>query len=188
MTGLVLATLLTTSPGIQLADNLGGRTIRLVDDDAPAASPLDGMTRDQLRVELLRLQDSRPGLGAGIALLAVGAALLIPGAVVTIVGAGLLVASLATRVSMGIGIVVGAVVLGVGVIMAGVGVVLLIVGGITLATKIRARTLNGREQDEVRRRLDNLDNNGFPPPQAVPPEVPQASRMAPAAMQTVFTF
>lgn len=185
MTGLILATFLTASPGIQLADTFAGRNIRLV-DDAPASANLDAMTREQLGVELQRLQDARPGLGAPIALLAVGVPLIIGGGVTTVVGIALLITSIATRLpSMGLGLVAATIVLGVGVVMFGVGVVLAIVGGVTLGAKLRARTLNGREQDEVRRRLDTFE---FPAPQPVPPEVPQASLFAPTAMQPVFTF
>jgi hypothetical protein len=199
MTGLLLATLLNLSPGIQLIDNIGARNVALSDarfrpllvsEDERTPRPMfEQMTREQLVNELRRIDESRPGLGGPIALLAVGVALIIPGGGVTIAGLIGLIASLRTSAMVAF-TTASAIVLGVGVVMVGVGIILAIVGGVSLGVRIKDRALNGREADEVRRRIDALDNGQplpVPVPSALPPP-PQANFVVPGAMQTVMTF
>ncbi len=184
MTALLLATLLQFSPGIGLVDNVQARHIALssarfapllVSEDEGVPRPMfDQLTREQLSAELRRLDETRPGLGGPIATLAVGVALIIPGLGITAGGLIGLIAS-ARGTVMGF-TTAAAIVLGVGFVMVTVGIILAIVGGITLGLRIKARTLNGREADEIRHRLDIMD------------PVPQANLVIPGPMQTVMTF
>ncbi len=193
MTGLLLATLVHLSPGTLLLDNVEARNVALCDvrfsplfasDDERVPRPMfEQLSREQLIAELRRLDETRPGLGGPIALLSVGVALIIPGVGVTIGGIIGLIASKA-GVSMGVATGISAVVMGVGVIMVAVGIVLTIVGAISLGARIRTRSINGKQMDEVRRRLDALDNGqplGGPTPA-------QANFVIPGPLQTVMTF
>ena len=197
MTGLLLATLLNLTPGIQLADNVGARHLALsearfvplfVTEDERTPRPMfEQMTRDQLVGELRRLDDVRPSLGMPIGLLVAGVLLILPGAPITV--AGSIALGVALRGAM-TGLAAGAsILLGVGAVMLTVGAILAIVGGVNLGLRIRGRTLNGRQADEVRRRLDALEN-GQPLPAPIPetPSPSQTHFVVPGAMQTVMTF
>jgi hypothetical protein len=200
LTGLLLATLVNLSPGIQLADNVGARHVALSgarlplvfvsdDDDGPRPS-IDAMTREQLAVELRRLDENRPSLGGPIALLSVGVALCIPGAAIIIGGLG-------AGFGFGSGSVAATVailVVGFGAVLLTVGVILALVGSIKLASRIGARGAHAEEMDEVRKRIDTLDQTVPPiapqpsdllPP---PPPPPQANLVVPGPLQTVMTF
>ena len=197
MTGLLLAALLNLSPGIQLADNVSARHVALSDvrfrpllvsDDEKVPRPMfEQMTRDQLAAELKRLDDERPSLGMPIGLLVAGAALIIPGIGVTAVGVIGLIAS-ARGAVMGL-LTASAILTGVGFVMVTVGIILAIVGGVTLGVRIKGRHLNGNEADELRRRLEALDNGQpLPVPMPAPAPAPEANFVVPGAMQTVMTF
>lgn len=186
MTGLLLATLLNLSPGIQLVDGASARHVTLVSDDERTPRPMfEQMSREQLVAELHRIDDARPGLGGPIAVLVVGAALIIPG--VGLTGGGLiaLIASRSASSMMVAFTTASAIVLGVGFVMVTVGIILAIAGGVSLGLRIKARSVNGHEADEVRRRLDALDN-GQPLP--VPSAASQARFVVPGSLQTVLTF
>jgi hypothetical protein len=186
MTGLLLATLLNLSPGIQLLDNAGARHVTLVSEDERSPRPLfEQMSREQLLAELHRIDGARPGLGGPIAVLAVGVALIVPGVAVT---AGGLIGLIASRSGSSMVLAfttASAIILGVGFVMVTVGIILAIAGGVSLGLRIKARSVNGHEADEVRRRLEALDN-GQPLP--VPTAASQASFIVPGSLQTVFTF
>ena len=196
MTALLLATLLNLSPGIQLADNVEARHLALSDarlpllfvsDDEERPS-IDAMTREQLAVELRRLDDTRPSLVGPIVLLGVGAALAIPGAVLVITG----LPYLAFRAEA----LVGALFIFGGGILLTVGVVLALIGGIKLAVRVGARSRHAEETDEVRKRIDTMDQTVPPPPPGPapdampppPPPPPSANLVVPGGMQTVMTF
>ena len=187
MTGLLLTTLLSLSPGIQLTDGFEARHVRLVADEAVRPS-LDQMTREQLVGELHRINGQRPGLGGPIATLAVGVAVIIPGLALSFGGLIALLATSAGRTMVGMASTVAGVVLTVGLVMVGVGIVLAVVGGVSLGARLKARSQNGKEADDVRRRIQGIDQ-GTPAPLPVPELVfPQASFVNPSAMQTVLTF
>lgn len=191
MTAFLLATLLNLAPGIQLVDNVEARHVVLSDvrlkpifvaDEEKSATPVfETMGRDELYAQLKRLEDSRPGLGGPIAALAIGVALVLPGAGITVAGAVSLIAGLRGVTGMAALTTAGIVLLSLGVVMVVVGAILCTVGGIKLGSHIRERTLNGREADEVRRRIDALG-----PLQPQP--VPMSRLQTPEVLQTVLTF
>ncbi|MBS1149282.1 MAG: hypothetical protein H6Q89_980 [Myxococcaceae bacterium] len=197
MTGLLLATLLPLSPGIQLIDNVEARHLALSDvrfhplrvsDDAQPPPTFDQMSREQLRAELRRLDETRPSLGGPIAMLSVALALIIPGIPMTAIGVTGLVASARGAVvgwTLASGILTG-----VGFVIVTAGIILAIVGGVTLGVRLKARSESGRAADEVRRRLEALDP-GQPlpvPPAEAPAPPPQANFVVPGPSQTVLTF
>jgi hypothetical protein len=202
LTGLLLATLLNLSPGIQLADNVEARNVALSearlpllfvmsDDDEDVRPSIDAMTREQLAAELRRLDDTRPGLGGPIALMVVGVALAVPGAGIVLAGV-----SAGLGFSGSYGSAVALVFAGFGVALLVVGVILAIVGSIKLVGRISARRAHSADVDEVRKRIDTLDQappTAPPPPgpelmPPPPPPPPQANFVMPGAMQTVMTF
>src|SRR4051812_28790768 len=83
--GLMLASLLQLSPGVQLADSTGYRHVGLsdrlifVDGDETPRPSLDQMTRAQMESEARRLEGERPSLIGPIVLLAVGGGVAIVG-------------------------------------------------------------------------------------------------------------
>ncbi len=197
MTALLLATLLNLSPGIVLADNVSARHVALsearlpllfVSDDEDEKRPsIDAMTREQLAVELRRLDESRPSLVGPIVLMSVGAVLTFPGIGVFLVG----VADLSSSS------IVPYLLVGFGAIMITVGAILLLIGTIKLATRFGARRAHAEEVDEVQKRIDAIDQAMPPPPPGTPgpdimppppPPPPQANLVTPARMQTVMTF
>jgi len=201
LTGLLLATLLNLSPGIQLADNVESRNVALSearlpllfvsDDDGPRPS-LDAMTREQLAVELRRLDETKPSIVGPIILLSVGGAVAIPGLYLVLTNVGYLgTTSTAVRIATFI-------VLGVGAVMITVGAILALVGGIKLATRLGERGRHAQDTDEVRKKIDALDQAAPPPPPPPPgpdmlpppppPPPPQANLVVPGGMQTVMTF
>ncbi len=197
MTGLLLATLLNLAPGIQLVDNVGARHLALSearftpllvsDDDRVPRPTLDQMSREQLAAELRRLDDERPSLGGPIATLVVGVALIVPGFGITVGGVIGLIANARGAV---MGLTTASLILtGIGFAMVTVGIILCIVGGVKLGLRIKDRTLNGREADEIRRRIDAREwGQPQPVPMAPPPLPAQSSLVVPGDLQTVMTF
>lgn len=187
MTALLLATLLNASAGISLVDNPGARHVVLVSDDEKPAKPID--SREGLLTELKRIDDSRPGLGGPVALLAVGVALVIPGLAFSVAGiTGLITTTQLASTMMRVGYIVAGSFTGVGAVLIVVGAILATVGGVSLGARIRARSANGKEADEVRRKLDALDT-GVPLPVPAPADPgPQTNFVNPGGMQTVFSF
>ncbi len=189
MTGLLLAALLNVSPGIALTDTMEARHAFLyVAQDERVPRPMfEPLSREQLVAELARIDGVRPGLGGPIALLAVGLALAVPGGGVTAAGLiGLLASS--RLMSMGLGTLISAVLTGVGVVMVTVGVILAIVGGVTLGVRIKARSTNGKEADEIRRRMEALEAGQPLPPPPQQPQGPQTNFVTPGPLQTLLTF
>src|SRR5687767_2751757 len=134
MTGLLLATLLNLSPGIQLVDNVQGRKVALSevrfrpifisDDERKARPPFEQLSRDQLVAELHRVENERPGLGGPIAILAVGVALAVPGLGVTAIGLiGIFASTQTTTMSMGLIAAGSIIVAAVGFVMVTVGII-----------------------------------------------------------------
>ena len=164
------------------------RPLFISEDERTPRPMFEQMTREQLVAELRRLDTERPSLGMPIALLAVGVALAVPGFGVTAIG---LIGLLSSTQTMVMGLTaVSAILTGVGIIMVTVGVILAIVGGVSLGVRIKGRSNNGKQADEVRRRLEAVDN-GQPipvPAAALPALPPQANFVVPGAMQTVMTF
>ncbi|MBS1151946.1 MAG: hypothetical protein H6Q89_3644 [Myxococcaceae bacterium] len=204
MTGLVLVTLLNLAPGIQLADNVASRHValsearfQLVSDDEDAPRPtLDSMTREQLAVELRRLDDTRPGLGGPIAMLSVGVVLAVPGVALGILGLSLV--AVEAGMKAGAGTAVGYLVMAGGGVFVLVGTILLIVGVVKLIKRIGARREHTEEVNQIQQRLDTLDQQpaplpGPPPvpppaPELAAPPPPQASWVVPGELITLATF
>ncbi len=196
MIGLFLATLLNLSPGIQLADNVAARNVALsgtrfpllfvaAGDDRPRPS-IDAMTREQLAVELRRLDNTVPSLVGPIVLLSVGGVLCVPGAALMIYG--ITTAGEASSVA-----ILGYFVATLGVAVLTVGVVLALIGGIKLATRSGSRRKHAEDTNEVRMKIDEMDQIVPPPPgpdmmPPPPPPPPHANLVNPATMQTVMTF
>ena len=209
MTGLLLATLLNLSPGIQLADNVESRHVVLSEarfrpqfvadyaEDGPRPN-LDAMTRDQLDSELRRLDESKPNIVGPIVLLSVGGGLAIPGtyflylAISAATNATGSFASLSIVVAYFAGIVGG--------LFLTAAVVMIVIGAITLPMKLSAKKAHDADTSAIRRRLDSMAP-GAPPeapppppppgPDSVPPPPPpppQANLVVPGAMQTLMTF
>lgn len=197
MTGLLLAVLLNLSPGIQLADNVSARHVALSQarlplvfvSDEDVRPSIDAMSREQLAVELRRLEENKPSLVGPIVLLSVGGALAIPGVYILLTGLSSL-----GYYSSGFEAFLAVVFVGVGVAFLTAGVILAIVGGIKLATRLVGRGKHLEEVEEVRKRIDALDQTipvPPPPPELVPPPPPpppQANLVIPGAMRTVMTF
>ena len=193
MTALVLAALLNLSPGIQLADNVESRHVALSEARLPLVfvssdelrPSIDAMTREQLAAELRRLEDTRPSLVGPIVLLSVGAVLAIPGAALIAIGVGNLGGTSFVEVLMIAG----------GAMLTITGVVLVLVGGIMLAVRLVRRGGHAADVDEVRMRIDVLDQT-LPTPAAPatelvpppPPPPPRANLVVPGGLRTVMTF
>lgn len=207
MTGLLLATLLNLSPGIQLADNVAARNVALsearlpllfVSDDEETKKPsIDAMTRDQLAAELRRLDETKPSIVGPIVMLAIGAPLVIGGSLIVIEGLGNIAAVSGTTFSA----TFGAYFVGYFLIIAGaafitVGAILAIIGGIKLAMRLGSKRAHTEETDEIRKRIDTMDQAAPPPQPPPPPELmpppppppPQANFVVPGQMMTMMTF
>ena len=199
MTGLLLATLLNLSPGIVLADNVEARNVALSDarlrlqfvaDDGPRPS-LDTMTREQLAAELRRLDDTKPSIGGPIVLLSIGAGLSIPGAYFLISGLSTAAFNSGTFTQAA-----GYILAGFGGVLLTAGLILVIVGAILLPMRLSKRTAHAEETEQIRRKMDTMDQGAPPPPPGPeemvppppPPPPPQANFVVPGAMRTVMTF
>ena len=153
----------------------GGMRVVPVQYDDGSWAPLDGMARESLLLERNRIEDSRPGIGVPIALIAVGGGLMFAGFITAYVGLiALYTSSNVAGVILGIG----------GAIFAG-GSVMLVIGIIRLVATIRERRIYSDRLDEINRRLEQLDQgpnmNPYipappPPPLGMPPPPPPAAQ------------
>lgn len=172
---LMIAVLLTLSPGIRLAD------------DAPRAATLQTMTQDQIVARLVELKATRPSFVGPIVMMSVGAALAIPGSY--FLYATLTVAS-ATSMSggglLGLFGVVGTVIFGfLTAVFLVPAVILLVIGAIQLPLRLSALRQHEEEEDALKRQLNAAPADAPPPPPPPPPS--QVFYLRPA-LQTVMTF
>lgn len=170
MTGLLLTCFLGLSPGVQLADSVAQRHIRLVTYD-----PYYNMGRDDLLAELSKLEAGKASLVTPVVLLGIGAVFFIGAAVGFAIYDTSLVAA------------------GIGVLCAIGAGVFLIVGAIMLGIRLVARARYNSDVEAVQRRLDELQRNPgtgpeLAPPPPPPPPPPGAGFFNPAANTVVAVF
>lgn len=169
LTGLLLASLLGTSPGVRLAEPFDARSARLT------------VSWDERGFEERRPEQPRPSLVAPIVYLSVGVGVALGGVILAYVGAALAFVSTA---GSGAALIAGIVLLAVGAALIISGVTFAIIGGIKLAHAIRDRT--NQQIDEAHQRLDRSDER---PREFEPGGVgPQASLGLRAPQLLVATF
>jgi hypothetical protein len=121
------------------------------------ALPLPARSLQDLRAEYQRLEDSRPGLGGSIAMLAIGVACLAVGIPVFFYfGVFELIYNFNSLMW-----VFG---LPVGFILIAAGIVLTIVGGVGLGRKARERSTIGQQMEDIKRQIEALESAPPPPP------------------------
>jgi hypothetical protein len=165
---LAIALTLAATPSAAALAEAGGLRGALVKVQATAGQaaeeiPLSQMTHQQLRAEYQRLDETRPGLGGQITMVALGGVAIAAGFVV-LWGTFLISAS-----SFFASVPLIPLLVGVGLI-AGGGVILAI-GIVMLKLAIAERRPYGEAMDEIRARLDGTYEGQNPPP---PPEQPVA--------------
>jgi hypothetical protein len=141
--------------------SLRGALVRVdavVADDTQPQVPLDQMTREQLRAEYRRLDESRPSLGGQIAAVVLGGVTIASGVIVLY--GSFIVALFGTAP-------ITAIVIGCGLILGGAAV--LTVGIIMLKAVIAERRPYGEAMQEIQERLDNKYEENHPPEQRAPP-------------------
>ena len=207
---LLLATVLNLSPGISLADNVESRHVALSDirtrlqfvsDDDDKRPSLDAMTREQLAVELRRLDGTRPSLVGPIVLLSLGAAFAIPGAVLMVTSLAAIAVNgtpnFGSSGTSGLSAAIPYFTFIGGAVLATVGVILVLIGGIKLPFRLKARSAHSREVDDVKKQIDVVDKAPVAPPVVVPPAdaippppppPPQANLIVPGQLQTLWAF
>ena len=192
MTG-ILVSLLTLSPGIQLADNVESRHVALADRiqlvvDEGLRPSLDVMTREQLAAELRRIDETRPSIVAPIVSLAIGLAFAIPGTY--LLASNFAAATGCCAFNQGEAILAG----GFGTTLLITGVIFLAVGGGLLPFRLNKANTIDAERELIRMKINALDQGAPPPvppppgPDVAPPPPPQARNMIPGGMQTILTF
>ncbi|MDP1824334.1 MAG: hypothetical protein Q8L48_13855 [Archangium sp.] len=144
MTSLVLSVVVMTSSGGLLSERTpaAGMLVGAVDLNAAGASYAN-MTVDQLTVERMRLVETMPSLGLGIALTAVGGGVLLTGLVILGSAYELIV---------------------VGLIVMAAAVPLLIIGPILLFGALRERREVQTQVRLVDQRIAQLKRDEFAPP------------------------
>jgi hypothetical protein len=165
MLALAVTVLAVSPSAAALADagELRGALVR-VDLEVQPQLPIAQMSREQLRAEYRRLDESRPGLGGPITAIALGGACIIGGLGTLWVSfiLALVRAAPAVGVALGLGLLIG-------------GGVLLTLGIVFLKLTIAERKPFGEAMDEIQQRLDGGPEQQFLPS---PPNDP-ASPMTP---------
>lgn len=175
-----------------------GTGILLAQADAPPApppgvaqpAPAAPKTLQQLREERTALDQSRPGIGGGIALLAVGVVADGIGLSFGAWGLATLFSSFFLRAA---GTTVntaltaaGFVMLGLGIIALAVGIPLTIVGAIKLARSLRERRAIGEQMNAIDEQIRLLEESAPPPPPVMPNSVENNLRPRPALVVAEF--
>ncbi|MBK7861880.1 MAG: hypothetical protein IPJ65_25345 [Archangiaceae bacterium] len=139
--------------------------------------PVESMNRVQLQAEYDRLDRERPGLGGPIALSAVGGGLVLVSFLFAL--EGLAAFGYYDAAAMGYAL------LGLATVAVIVGAVLLTVGLVKLFTRLGPRKEYGQRMDDVRARIDTLDQGGAqqPPPPPPPDDLPPPAPPPPGAQR-----
>lgn len=158
---------------------------------AQPAAPAGPKTLQQLRDERAALDQSRPGIGGGIAMLAVGVVLDFIGIPFGAYGLVFLFSNFFLPVASGstastVLTVVGFVMLGVGIVALGVGIPLTIIGAIKLARSLRERRAIGEQMNVIDEQIRVLEEGATPPPPVMPNSVENNARPAPALVVAEF--
>jgi hypothetical protein len=173
MLSVALSMAVLTSSGGMLAEQMP-HGVRLLDEPAqlpglllgaargesPGISEYQSMSLPQLQEEWTRLEESKPGLGAGIAVTVVGGAAFLTGLILFFYGAALY----AIGGSLGVFVV--------GMVLGIAGIVMLIVGPIMIGSAGRERRRVDREQEAVRHQIRLLEGGGSAPPLPMGPPPP----------------
>lgn len=160
MTALVLTFVVMSSSGGLLAEK--APTAGLLLGAAPRNGDLDlyNMSLTELTAERLRLQESMPGPGVGIALTAVGGGLLLTGLI-------LIAYTFAIEPIL------------VGVALSLVSIPLLIIGPILIGASVRERRQNTSRIRAIDARISQMNRDSQIPPPAGSDEVPPPPPMPP---------
>ena len=116
----------------------------------PESGRYDNWSKEQLNLEMTRLEDSKPSLGLPIVLLSVGGFVALT---------GVYVASVYLLLITGLFVIVP-------------GIALMVWGAILLAQRISERRLIGQQVNDIQFRLEHSDHPGAMPP---PPSVRAAT-------------
>ncbi len=169
----LLVTLASTPSAAALADAGGARgALVKVQLEGQRDVPISQMTREQLRLEYKRLEDSRPPLGGAILAISLGGAAIAIGGVTAWIS---LIIALGSRLPLlpflvGVGLALG-------------GGAVLVIGIIMLRAGLAERKPFNDEMDEIRARLDGTWEAPAPsyPEPVAPPPPPPPPRPPPSA-------
>ena len=142
------------------------------------AVPMPARSLQELRAEYQRLDESRPGIGGSIAMLAIGVACLAVGVPVFFYLGVYQVLFYFNDLLWVLG-------LPVGVILLVAGLVLTIVGAVSLGRKLKERSTVGQQMEDLKKQIEALESAPPPPP---PPSSVERNGVWPQAGSVVATF
>lgn len=150
---------------------------------APAAPPAKSL--QELRDEYRRLEESRPGIGGKIAMLAIGGVLDIAG--ISFLLYGITYFGLVNAGAGFIGTILGVVFVVIAVICLAVGIPLTIVGAVGLGKNLKERREIGEQMEAIDAQIKQLE--AAPPPPPPPSSVENLEKtFQKVPMQTVLVF
>lgn len=142
------------------------------------AIPGPARSLQELRAEYQRLDESRPGIGGSIAMLAIGVACLAVGVPVFFYFGVFQVAFYFSDFLWLFG-------LPVGFILIAAGIVLTIVGAVGLGRKLKERSTITQQMDELKKQIEQLESAPPPPP---PPSSVERLGPTPQPGYSMLTF
>lgn len=151
---LALALTLSVASGGLLSESPSSYSVRLVSSAAPLMD-VETMSRTELEMERARLIDNRPGLGGGIALLAIG------GGATVLFGLPIILFSVIDY------FIVEAFVVGLIITVVGLGAVA--AGIVLVASALATRSASAARVGQIDDRIRRMEQNVTPPPPPPPP-------------------